>query len=142
MKFLDKIIEKIPEYKTLKKTVKIGSTVAVTGLSGIHKAHIINSLPVSMGMGAFVVAYDEHEAQIMANDLTAMGKSVCVYPVRDFLYKNIKGHSREYEHQRINVLCKIIENNADVVITRNVDDFIQTSVPVMTPSAYLSSEDR
>ena len=32
--------------------------------------------------------------------------------------------------------------NADVVITRNVDDFIQTSVPVMTPSAYLSSEDR
>ena len=32
--------------------------------------------------------------------------------------------------------------NADVVIARNVDDFIQTSVPVMTPSAYLSSEDR
>ena len=32
--------------------------------------------------------------------------------------------------------------NADVVITRNVDDFIQTSVSVMTPSAYLSSEDR
>jgi predicted nucleic acid-binding protein len=33
-------------------------------------------------------------------------------------------------------------DNADVVITRNVDDFIQTSVPVMTPYAYLSSEDR
>ena len=30
--------------------------------------------------------------------------------------------------------------NADVVISRNVDDFIPTSVPVMTPSAYLSSE--
>ena len=128
MKFLDKIIEKIPEYKTLKKAVKIGSTVAVTGLSGIHKAHIINSLPVSMDMGAFVIAYDEHEAQIMANDLTAMEKSVCVYPVRDFLYKNIKGHSREYEHQRINVLCKIIENNADVVIT-TIDALAQFTIP-------------
>ena len=127
MKFLDKMIEKIPEYKTLKKSVKIGS-VAVTGLSGIHKAHIIHSLPASVGMGAFVVAYDEHEAQTLANDLSAMGNSVCFYPVRDFIYKDIKGHSREYEHQRINVLCKLIENNTDVVIT-TVDALAQFTIP-------------
>ena len=128
MKFLNKIIETIPEYKTLKKAVKIGSTVAVTGLSGIHKAHIIHSLPASVGMGAFVVAYDEHEAQIMANDLTAMGNSVCFYPVRDFIYKDIKGRSKEYEHQRINVLCKIIENKADIVIT-TIDALAQFTIP-------------
>ena len=35
-----------------------------------------------------------------------------------------------------------VYGNADVVISRNVDDFIQTSVPVMTPSAFLSDKDR
>lgn len=107
MKFLDNVIEKVPEYKVLQKALNGGHcAIAATGLTGVHKAHIINSLPFSKGMGAFVVASDEHEAQVLANDLTSMGKSAYIYPVRDFIYRDVNSKSREYEHQRINVLCK------------------------------------
>ncbi|MEE0930061.1 MAG: CarD family transcriptional regulator, partial [Acutalibacteraceae bacterium] len=128
MKFLNNIIEKIPEYQTLKKATDIGGTLAVTGVTGVHKVTIINSLPFSKKMGAFVVAYDEHEAQVLANDLTAMGKSTYFYPLRDFIYKDINSRSREYEHQRINVLCKILENKADIVIT-TIDALAQFTIP-------------
>lgn len=128
MKFLKNIIEKIPEYQTLKKATNVNGALAVTGVTGVHKAAIINSLPFSKKMGAFVVAYDEHEAQILVNDLTAMGRSAYFYPLRDFIYKDINSRSREYEHQRINVLCKILENKADVVIT-TIDALAQFTIP-------------
>lgn len=129
MKFLENIIEKIPEYKTLQKAIQSKPcSVAVTGLTGVHKAHIISTLPFSQKMGAFVVASDEHEAQVFANDLTAMGRKAYFYPIRDFIYKDINSRSREYEHQRINVLCKIMENKADVVIT-TIDALSQFTIP-------------
>lgn len=129
MKFLDNVIEKVPEYKVLQKALNGGHcAIAATGLTGVHKAHIINSLPFSKGMGAFVVASDEHEAQVLANDLTSMGKSAYIYPVRDFIYRDVNSKSREYEHQRINVLCKMMENNADVVIT-TIDALAQFTIP-------------
>ena len=96
MKFLNKILEKLPEYKLLRKATAVKGAYAVTGLSAVHKAHIINSLPFSLGMGAFVVVSDEHEAQVMLNDLTAMGRTAYFYPMRDFIYKDIKSRSREY----------------------------------------------
>ena len=128
MKFLNKILEKLPEYKLLRKATAVKGAYAVTGLSAVHKAHIINSLPFSLGMGAFVVVSDEHEAQVMLNDLTAMGRTAYFYPMRDFIYKDIKSRSREYEHQRINVLCKMLEDNADVVIT-TIDALAQYTIP-------------
>lgn len=129
MKFLDNIISKLPEYETLKKAVAKGNcAVAATGLTGIHKAHIINSLPSSQKMGAFVVVSEEHEAQVLVNDLLSMGKSACFYPMRDFIYRDINSKSREYEHQRINVLCKILNNSVDVVVT-TIDALAQYTIP-------------
>ena len=129
MKFLDNIIERVPEYQTLKNVVSRGNpNVAVTGLTGIHKAHIINSLPFSQKMGAFVVAYDEHEAQVLVNDLTAMGKSALFYPLRDFIFRDINSKSREYEHQRINVLRKMLDESVDVVVT-TIDALAQFTIP-------------
>lgn len=142
MKFLDNIIEKVPEYQTLKKAIARGQcAVAVTGLTGVHKAHIINSLPFSKKMGAFVVVADEHEAQVLSSDITAMGKSAYIYPMRDFIFRDIKSKSREYEHQRIKVLCKMLENDADVVIT-TIDALAQFTIPrevLMRATATLKS---
>ena len=142
MKFLDNIIEKVPEYQTLKKAIAKGQcAVAVTGLTGVHKAHIINSLPFSKKMGAFVVVADEHEAQVLSSDITAMGKSAYIYPMRDFIFRDIKSKSREYEHQRIKVLCKMLANDADVVIT-TIDALAQFTIPrevLMRATATLKS---
>ncbi|MEE1153862.1 MAG: transcription-repair coupling factor [Acutalibacteraceae bacterium] len=129
MKFLDNIISQLPEYNTLQKAVSKGNcAVAATGLTGIHKAHIINSLPFSQKMGAFVVVSEEHEAQVLVNDLLSMGKTACFYPMRDFIFRDINSKSREYEHQRINVLCKIINNSVDVVVT-TIDALAQYTIP-------------
>ena len=88
-----------------------------------------------------MVVADEHEAQVLSSDITAMGKSAYIYPMRDFIFRDIKSKSREYEHQRIKVLCKMLENDADVVIT-TIDALAQFTIPrevLMRATATLKS---
>lgn len=130
MKFLDNVIRKLPEYKSIVSAIKRRSpcAVAATGLTAVHKANFIHALSDQMGKKAFVVAADEHEAQVLATDLCAMGSKALVYPVRDFIFRNISGQSREYEHQRLNVLSKIIKGECDVIITC-IDALAQYTLP-------------
>lgn len=129
MNFLDNIINQIPEYKTMLNALKNRPcAIAATGLALVHKAHIINSLPQELNTRAFVVASDEHEAQVLATDLCAMGKKAVFYPVRDFIFRDINGQSREYEHQRLNVLLKMLNNDCDVVIAC-IDALSQYTIP-------------
>lgn len=129
MKFLDNVIEKLPEYKSILTAVKNKPcAVAATGLTSIHKAHLIHCLSRKKSKKAFVVASDEHEAQVLANDLSSMGSSTCFYPTRDFIFSDISGQSREYEHQRLNVLSKLLKDECDVVIAC-IDALSQYTIP-------------
>lgn len=136
MKFLDHIMRTLPEYKTLYSAIRTSPcAVAATGLTTIHKANLIHTLHTHKGKGAFVIASNEHEAQVLANDLCAMGSRALVYPARDFIFREISGQSREYEHQRLNVLSKILKKECDVVIAC-IDAAAQFTLP---PSALTSA---
>lgn len=128
MNFLSNVLEKTDSYKAIKKALKPKSKICATGLTEIHKATIIHSLCHSENVRAFCVAPDEQKAQTLCNDLCAMGTKAVFYPVRDFVFKEVSGKSREYEHQRLNVLYKMMTGDYDVVVAC-IDGALQHTIP-------------
>lgn len=129
MKFLKHILTALPEYRGLRSAVDRHKTpVAATGLSGIHKAHLIHSLCAELSRKGFVIASDEAEGQRLANDLASMGTTALVYPARDFNFRDTEGQSREYEHQRIHVMAHMLNGDYDVVIAC-IDAALQYTIP-------------
>ncbi len=129
MNFLKAGMHKLPEYMQLRQAVESNALPAVaTGLSGIHKATIINALVQDTNKTALLLAADEAEAQRICQDLTSMGLRSFIYPTRDFTFRNVESASREYEHQRIQVLSRILKHDCDVVVAC-MDTALQYTIP-------------
>ena len=129
MNFLKAGMHKLPEYMQLRQAVESNALPAVaTGLSGIHKATIINALVQDTNKTALLLAADEAEAQRICQDLTSMGLRSFIYPTRDFTFRNVESASREYEHQRIQVLSRILKHDCDVFVAC-MDAALQYTIP-------------
>ena len=129
MNFLKAGMHKLPEYMQLRQAVESNALPAVaTGLSGIHKATIINALVQDTNKTALLLAADEAEAQRICQDLTSMGLRSFISPTRDFTFRNVESASREYEHQRIQVLSRILKHDCDVVVAC-MDAALQYTIP-------------
>ena len=129
MNFLKAGMHKLPEYMQLRQAVESNALPAVaTGLSGIHKVAIINALVQDTNKTALLLASDEAEAQRICQDLASMGLRSFIYPTRDFTFRNVESASREYEHQRIQVLSRILKHDCDVVIAC-MDAALQYTIP-------------
>ena len=129
MKFLSTLLDGVTEYETLVSAVERHNTpAAVTGVSGIHKAHLIHSLCARTGRKALVLASDEGEGQRLCNDLSSMGTAALVYPARDFNFRAAEGQSREYEHQRLQVMAGMLDGDYQVVISC-IDAALQYTIP-------------
>lgn len=129
MEFLTKAIRGLKEFTDLEAAVS-GRMLpaAVTGVSGVHKANIVYSLCADLRRGAFVVAGDEAEAQRLCADLKSMGMEPLFYPARDFSFHDAEGSSHEYEHQRLQVLERILSGGCDAVVCC-IDAALQLTIP-------------
>lgn len=129
MKFIQTTTSKLKEYKSLKSAlVRPSATAVAAGLTTQLKANIIHTLCADYGSKAFIIASDEAQAQTLANDLASMGGKPLVYPVRDFNFRNMQSISKEYEHNRINVLCKMASGDYTAVIAC-IDAASQYTIP-------------
>lgn len=128
MNFLINALKNTKEFLSVQKALKPNCTVCATGVTGINKANMINTLCHLENVRAFCVAGDEQEAQSLCNDLCFMGKKAYVYTVKDFSFRDIEGKSMDYEHQRLNVLLKILDDDYDVIITC-IDALMQYTIP-------------
>ena len=131
MNFLVNALKSTKEFMSVQKALKPECAVCATGVTGINKANMINTLCHLENVRAFCVAGDEQEAQSLCNDLCFMGKKAYVYTVKDFNFRDIEGKSMDYEHQRLNVLLKILDNDYDVIITC-IDALMQYTIPPET----------
>ena len=128
MLFLDSVIRDSKEYKVLYNAIKEKSRAAVIGVSGVHKANIITALCRDSSVRAFCLAQNEQEAQMLCNDLCAMGMRALVYPKKDFTFITSQIQSHEYEHQRLNVLSHMLDGSYDVIIA-TLDAAVQYTIP-------------
>ncbi|MFU0832192.1 MAG: Transcription-repair-coupling factor [Oscillospiraceae bacterium] len=129
MEFLTNAIRGLKEFRDLESAVSSGALpAAVTGVSGVHKANLIYSLCTELQRRAFVVAGDESEAQRLCSDLAAMGLHPLFYPVRDFSFHDAAGSSHEYEHQRLQVLERLLSEKCNAVVCC-IDAALQYTIP-------------
>lgn len=128
MNFLIDVLKKNDTFSNLNKSIVRGGSVCATGLSTIHKAHLIYALTSVKKTTALCIASDEREAQTLCNDLSCMGMRAFVYPVRDLNFRNNQSVSHEYEHIRLKVLLKLIEGECDAVIAC-IDAVSQLTIP-------------
>lgn len=129
MKFLKNILSNIKEYQKLDAYLENGNgPIGVTGLSLIHKSHIIYSICTNRKYKALIISSDESEAQKFARDISSMGLKAYIYPLRDFDFRDVESKSREYEHQRLNVLMALVNREFDVLIAC-IDAAVQYTIP-------------
>lgn len=127
--FLPEVFGRDPAFRNLLNNTKTGKSLCVSGLFPVAKANIINALCRAKKTAALCIASDEREAQTLCNDLSCMGLSAFVYPVRDYNFLGeISVRSHEYEHQRLKVLLKLLGGECDAVIAC-ADAACQLTVP-------------
>ena len=130
MEFLSHALRSLREYKSLASDLKTSRLpLAVNGLAGVHKANLIVTLCFERNKNALVIVPDETQAQSLCNDIRSMGAECVFYPVRDFIFRDVSGISREYEHQRINALYKVLSSNTPVIIVACIDAACQYTIP-------------
>ncbi len=118
MKFLNDVLWKTEQYRTLERSIQRGAApVMATGLSGIHKAHLIHSMCRRLKRRALVLAADEAEASRLCSDLCAMGTKAVYYPMRDLTFRELTGVSSEFVHQRIGALTAFMDGRCEIIVS-------------------------
>ena len=131
MRFLCDVLQGSRDFTKIALAAAKKESVCVSGLTAIHKATMIYALCSYTKSRAFCLASDEREAAILCDDLSAMGMKAAVYPYRDFTFRDVAGKSREYEHQRLSVLLRILTGDCDCVIAC-ADAAAQYTIPMQS----------
>lgn len=102
--------------------------LAVTGLSGVHKAVLIGTACDKAGKRALVITDEEREAVKLCADLNVLFGGAYHIPVKEFSPAGTQARSREYEREKIGVFAKIIEKEYRFIVL-SVESAMQLTVP-------------
>ncbi len=131
MAFLQHTLKNLPEYRRLVTLIKEGVTPsAVFGLSNVHKAHLAASLCKQLNQKGVIITPDEASAQRLLEDLdTFLGEGKAIlFPARDYVFLEVEGVSREYEHKRLAVLGQVIKGECEVAVC-SAEALLQYTMP-------------
>ena len=129
MSCFSKVLHTSAEYKSIENAIRENRLPAgVTGVSLIHKAHLVHSLCEDEGCRAVIIVADEAEGSRLVENLNAMKGGALLYPARDFHLRPAQSQSREYEQQRLGVLGHMLEGEYRVVVC-SVEAAMQLTLP-------------
>ena len=129
MDIFDRILNKTRFYGELFDTLSGGYTpIAVSGVAGIHKAHIAEVL--SKDAPVLLLCADEAAAVKAAadSDTLAGKRTACVFPEKEYIFASLEGASQEYVHRRIEALS-LISSGKCRVLCASVSAAAQATVP-------------
>ena len=143
MKFLTAALSRLPEVQELAGAIRSQKLpAAVTGLSAVHKAALIQTLASQPGRRTLLLTGDEREAQRLSDDLSAMGMRPLVYPLRDFSFRDAAGSSHEYELQRLQALSRLLLPEDDPESCNCVVACIDAALQYVLPPKILRERTR
>lgn len=126
MNAIKSILKNEKEYKELLKNTleqrefKIPHPSRLMGLSEGARNSVLSCLikdtKAESNSPVLIIVPDEKEVMRANNAMTNMGLKTAAYPFRDFVFYSITA-SRDYEHERLNVLISVMNNSCDAVIT-------------------------
>ena len=129
MNFYFDILQHSKAFSALSRGVSAGrAPLAVTGLSGVHKAHFAGALCLSLSRKAVFLLPDETECARMQGDLRQMGVDAIQFPSRTLSLRAVEGASREYEFARLGVLARMARGEYDIVLC-TADAALLSTIP-------------
>lgn len=119
-----------PEYEALCTAVqKKRLPCGVLGLSGIHKAHLMDTLCGNFSRRALVLMPDEASATKLTADLCALGTNALLYPEREFVFNTATEiRSHDYEQRRLKALTGLLSGSVQAVVC-SVGAAVQRTIP-------------
>lgn len=105
------------------------SPVSVTGLSHIHRAQLVHSLPE--GKIHLVITGSEAEAKKLCDDINMMSgnESAALFPSKELVFTPVDSANREYEYMRLSALTKAMKNRCSVICA-SIEAVMQPVIPV------------
>jgi len=103
MKELTKRLFELKELNEFKTKLAAGRTpILLTGLSSVHKAHVIAAIRAETGKSCIVITADDREiAKLQADVDTFTGEESIILPQKEQIFYNADGASRETEQKRM-----------------------------------------
>ena len=116
--------------KSVKEAIEKKITpVSVTGLSHIHRAQLIHSLPEDKIH--LVITGSEAEAKKLCDDINMMsgGESAVLFPSKELVFTPVDSANREYEYMRLSALTKTVKSRCSVICA-SIEAVMQPVIPV------------
>ncbi len=130
MNFFRETFRELESWKDIDKYIKSKiSPVCAAGLSHIHKAQFIYSLNNESPI--LVITESEASAKKLCDDIAVMSGDenyAVLFPSRELALTKIEGFSREYEHQRIAALSKLIRGQSKI-IAASIEAVMEPVIP-------------
>ena len=118
MNLLSTALRGLPEYRSLLRQLDNTGACAVTGLSSIHRAHMIAALREDTGRPVLVVCQDDLAAARTAEELSGfLGEKPPVFPTRELTLLGAASVSRGWEHSRLGILHQLSNQGIPVLVT-------------------------
>ena len=109
MQFFAATFEQLTAYRELVRSQQEGVTpVSFTGVSQIHKAHLLTAL-CRENAPVLVVTAEETEARRLCDDINAMldETAAWMFPAKEVVLTPVEGITTAYEHARIAALTAL-----------------------------------
>ena len=110
MEYFSKIAQNLPEFVRAEKAMKkTGRPSLVTGLSGIHKAHLLSRLAYCGEAPILVLTKSEAEAAKLTADINTLSgeETALLFPAKDLILGETEAISGEFARRRIEVLYRL-----------------------------------
>ena len=148
MKNFNKLLQADNTYRELEKDIRDFKTPQLlTGVSSIQKAHFIYSFAENLERKVHILMPDEASAVKMCEDINSFEgeDNAFLFPARELVFHDMEGISLEYEHMRLGVLGRIIDNRCKYVVssvegavinTMSPDDFADHTMTLKSGESY------
>ncbi len=106
------------DFATLLQKIEAGECpIALSGLSAIHKAHIISAVRMITKRQIVCIYADELDARRALHDIEIMsGETPKVLPVHELSLHDVDSASHEYEHERLATLKALSDRTAGICL--------------------------
>ena len=131
MEYFSSIVQNIPEYVRAEKALKNPLRPSlVTGLAGIHKAHLLSRLAHCGEAPVLVITKTEAEAARLTADINTLSgrETAMLFPAKDLTLTEVEAASGEFGRRRIEVLYRLATGTLDMVVC-SPDSAVQMTLP-------------
>ena len=131
MDYFSSIVQSIPEYVRAEKALKNPARPSmVTGLAGIHRAHLLSRLAHCGEAPVLVITKTEAEAARLTADINTLSgrETAMLFPAKDLTLTEVEAASGEYGRRRIEALYRLATGTLNMVVC-SPDSAVQLTLP-------------